>query len=60
MDQEQIKDLMAELGITLDNSPIDRRRMEALLNLIGAYAMYSGNPHDQDYLAEDIEEWLIG
>jgi len=60
MDQEEVKGHMAVLGITMDNTPADRERFDALIRLIAGFEDYQEPRPSFDELYEEVEEWLVG
>jgi hypothetical protein len=59
-DYSEVPELMGKLGITLDNSPEDRGRFEALQQLLAIYGHYRGTDPKAPLDDEDAQEFLVG
>jgi hypothetical protein len=51
---------LALLGITLDDSPADRERYAALINLMATYAhdVWTDETSGIPFVRDDVEEWF--
>lgn len=61
MDKVDAGEELARLGITLDNSEEDRKRFQALIDLMANFAIHARPDNSNiDYWKEEAEEWLVG